>query len=155
MADTADITANTPSILARYRREADTSSAAANRENTATGEVQTGAAVTGEAVIGAAVTGVAATDSVDLVIRTIGVGTLLGVGAIPTRTRTTAIILIGLILRMCTIMIITAIAPYQESGSLGPNPACCKTPRIQLHAEFRCTTAALMAAHRKLDWQPR
>ena len=56
-ADTADTMANTANILARYRREADATSAeagrnsaAANRQNTATG-----AAETGEAVIGAAI----------------------------------------------------------------------------------------------------
>ena len=75
--DTADITAD---ILARYRREADTSSAetgrhsaAANREHTVTGAAAngaaangaavTGAAATGAAVTGAAVTGAAVTDS--------------------------------------------------------------------------------------------
>jgi hypothetical protein len=110
-ADTADITANTANILARYRREADASSAAANRENTATGE----------AVIGAAVTGVAATDSADLVIRTTGIGTHIGAGAILTHTRTTAITLICTILRIGTIMIIT-VAPYQEGNSLGLDP---------------------------------
>jgi hypothetical protein len=112
-ADTADITANTANILARYRREADARSAAANRENTATGE----------AVIGAAVTGVAATDSADLVIRT-GIGTHIGAGAILTHTRTTAITLICTILRIGTIMIIT-VAPYQEGNSLGLDPYPC------------------------------
>jgi hypothetical protein len=106
MADTADITAN---ILARYRREADTSSveagrnsAAADRKYSVTGAVVTGAAVTGAAVTGAAATGAAVTDSslsADLVIRT----THTGAGAILIRTRTTAIIL-----RMCTIMITLA-----------------------------------------------
>jgi hypothetical protein len=131
MADTADIMANTANILARYRREADTSSAeagrnsaAAHREHTATG-----AAKTGVAVIGAAIGGIidsSATDpslSADLVIRTTGIGTHIGAGAILTRTRTTAIILMGIILRMGTIMIIR-VAPYQESNSLGPDPSC-------------------------------
>ena len=106
--------ANTANILAGYRREADTSSAeagrnsaAAHREHTATG-----AAKTGVAVIGAAIGGIidsSATDpslSADLVIRTTGIGTHIGAGAILTRTRTTAIILMGIILRMGTIMII-------------------------------------------------
>ena len=60
--------------------------------------------------------------SADLVTRTTGVGIHIGVGAILTRTRTTAIILTGTILRMGTIMIIT-IAPYQEGNSLGPDPS--------------------------------
>jgi hypothetical protein len=77
---------NTRSILARYRREEDTSSAAAHRENTATGEGETGVAVTGTAVIGAAIGGII--DSpVDLVTRTTGVGSLLGAGAFLTHTR--------------------------------------------------------------------
>ena len=124
MADTAAITANMPNtanILARDRCEADRNSAAANRENTATG-----AAATGVAVIGAAVGGIMdspvtdSSSSVDLVIRTTGVGTPLGAGAFLTRL-TTAIILTGIILRIGTIMI--PIAPYQESDSLGPDPS--------------------------------
>jgi len=129
-ADTADIMANTANILARYRREVDTSSAeagqnsaAAHRENTATGEVETGVAVTGAAIGGIIDSPVTDLSSpVDLVIRTTGVGTLLGVGAILTHTRTTAIILIGIILRTGTIMVIT-LAPYQEGNSLGPDPS--------------------------------
>ena len=68
-ADTADTMANTANILARYRREADATSAeagrnspAANRENTATGAVETGEAVIGAAIGGVAVTGAAAAD---------------------------------------------------------------------------------------------
>jgi len=113
MADTAD-------ILARCRREADTNSAeagrnsaAAHRENTATGAAATGAAVTGAAATGAAVTGAAAigaavtdsSSSADLVIRTIGIGTPLGAGAFLTRL-TTAIIPTGIILRMGTDLVI-------------------------------------------------
>jgi hypothetical protein len=141
-ADTADITANTPNtanILARDRREADTSSveagrnsAAANRENTATGAgvigvAATGVGETGVAVIGAAVGGIMdspvtdSSSSVHLVIRTTGVGTPLGAGAFLTRL-TTAILLMDTILRIGTIMI--PIAPYQESDSLGPDPSC-------------------------------
>src|SRR4029453_5086692 len=125
MADTADIMANMPNILARCRREADASSAEAgrnsaapHRERTATGEVATGVAATGVAEIGAAVTGGAATGAavtassspVDMVIRT-GVGTLLGAGAF--LTRTTAIILTSII-RM-------TVAPFQEGHSMGPD----------------------------------
>jgi hypothetical protein len=58
--------------------------------------------------------------SADLVIRTTGVGTHIGAGAILTLTRTTAIILT--ILRMGTIMVIT-IAPSQEGDSLAPDPS--------------------------------
>ncbi len=123
-ADTADIMANTANILARYRREVDTSSAeagqnsaAAHRENTATGEVETGVAVIGAAIGGIIDSPVTDSSSpVDLVIRTTGVGAIL------THTRTTAIILIGIILRTGTIMVIT-LAPYQEGNSLGPDPS--------------------------------
>ncbi len=114
---------DTANILARYRREADTSlveagrnSAAAHREN-----IETGAAANGAAVTGVAGTGAAVTDSslpADLVIRTTGIGTHIGAGAILTRTRTTAIILIGIILRIGT-----TIAPYQEGNSFGPDPS--------------------------------
>jgi hypothetical protein len=135
MADTADIMPNTANILARYRREADTSSAeaarnssVAHREDIETGAAETGAAVIGAAEIGAAVTGAAATGaavtvpslSADLVTRSTGVGIHIGVGAILTRTRTTAIILTGTILRTGTIM---TIAPYQEGDSLAPDPS--------------------------------
>ena len=108
-AATADTMANTANILARYRREADASSATPKRENTATG-----AAETGEAVIGAAVTGAAAADSSlsAEVIRTTGIGTHIGAGAI--LTRTTAIIL-----RIGTP---TTVAPYQDTDTLGPDP---------------------------------
>ena len=104
--------ANTANILARYRREADTSSAEAGRNSAAAQreDIVTGAAATGAAVTGAAVTGAAVTDSsssADLVIRTIGIGTPLGAGAFLTRL-TTAIILMGIILRIGTIMITMA-----------------------------------------------
>ena len=128
MADTADTMANTANILARYRREADATSTAANRQNTATGPAKTGeAAETGEAVIGAAiggmaVTGAAAADSSlsAEVIRTTRIGIHIGAGALLTCTRTTAIILIRIILRIGTL---TTVAPYQDSDSLGPDPS--------------------------------
>src|SRR5882724_12295628 len=109
-ADTADIMANTTNILARYRREADTrpaevsqNSAAANRE-----KIATGGAETGEAVIGTA----AADSPLSAeVIRTTGIGTHIGAGAILTRTTT-------IILRIGTH---TTVAPYQDSDSLGPD----------------------------------
>jgi hypothetical protein len=127
MADTADTMANTANILARYRREADATSAeaggnsaAANRENTATGAAETGEGVIGATIGGVAVTGAAAADSSlsAEVIRTTGIGTHIGAGAI--LTRTTAIILIGIILRIGTL---TTVAPYQDSDSLGPDPS--------------------------------
>ena len=111
-ADTADIMANTANILAQGRREADTSSAAAHREDTATGVAETGVALIGAAIGGIIDSPV--TDSstpVDMVIRTTGIGTLLGAGAF--LTRITAIILISII-RM-------TVAPYQEGNSLGPD----------------------------------
>jgi hypothetical protein len=111
----ADIMANTANILTRYGREADATSAGANRENTATGAAETGEAVIGAAIRGVAVTGAAAADSSLLaeVIRTTGIGTHIGAGAI--LTRTTAIIL-----RIGTL---TTVAPYQDSDSLGPDPS--------------------------------
>jgi hypothetical protein len=115
MADTADTMANTANILARYRREADTSSVVVNRENTATGAAETGEAVIGGAIGGVAVTGAAAADlslSAE-VIRTTGIGTHIGAGVI--LTRTTAIIL-----RIGTL---TTVAPYQDSDSLGLDPS--------------------------------
>jgi len=105
MADTADIMADTADILARYRREADTSSAEAGRNSAAAAN---GAAVNGAPVNGAAVTGAAATgavtdssSAVDLVTRTTGIGTPSGAGAFLT-CLTTAIIPMGIILRTGT-----------------------------------------------------
>src|SRR5438132_10069621 len=116
MAHTADITADilaryrreahTADILVRYRREADTSSAEADRHSAAAanGAAANGVAANGVAATGAEVTGAEVTDSsssVDLVTRTTGIGTPLGAGAFLTRL-TTAIILLGIILRMGT-----------------------------------------------------
>jgi hypothetical protein len=56
----------------------------------------------------------------DLVIPTTGVGTPLGAGVFPTRTRTTAIILTGTILRIGTLM---TTAPYQEGDSFTTDPS--------------------------------
>jgi hypothetical protein len=85
MGDTADITAN---ILARYRREADTSSAEAARNSVAARRehIEIGVAANGAAATGAAVT---------------GIGTALRTGAFLTRL-TTAIILMGIPLGMGT-----------------------------------------------------
>ena len=134
MADTADIMADTADILARYRREADTSSAEAGRNSAAAAN---GAPTNGAAVIdsslaldlvirttgicippgaGAFLTrlttaiipmGIILRMGTDLVIRTTGIGTPLGAGAFLTRL-TTAIILMGIIVRMGTIMITIA-----------------------------------------------
>ena len=114
-ADTADTMANTANILARYRREADATSAAAHRENTATGAAETGEGVIGAAIGGVAVTGAAAADSSlsAEVIRTTGIGTHIGAGAILTRTTV-------IILRIGTL---TTVAPYQDSDTLGLNPS--------------------------------
>jgi len=119
-ADTADTMANTANIIARYRREADATSAAVNRENTATGAAETGEGVIGAAIGGVAVTGAAAADSSLLaeVIRTTGIGTHMGAGAI--LTRTTAII--------HRIGTLTTVAPYQDSDSLGPEPSWFPVP---------------------------
>jgi hypothetical protein len=125
MADKADITAN---ILARYRREADTSSveagrnsAAAHQEHTATGVATNGAAVTGAAVSGATANGVAVNGAAPngaavsgaaangaavnggavTGAAVTGIGTPLGAGAFLTRL-TTAIILMGITLGIVT-----------------------------------------------------
>ena len=132
-ADTADTMPNTANILAWYHREAAATSAeaggksaAANRENTATGAAETGEGVeAGEAVIGAAIGGVAVTGAAAAdsslsaeVIRITGIGTHIGAGAI--LTRTTAIIL-----RIGTL---TTVAPYQDSDSLGLDPSWFPAP---------------------------
>ena len=124
MADTADIMGDmadiTAGILARCPREADTRSAEAGRHSAAAangaaasgaagnGAAVTGAAATGAAVAGAGATGAAVTDSsspADLVIRTTGIGTPFGAGVFLTRL-TTAIILMGIILRIGTDLVI-------------------------------------------------
>jgi hypothetical protein len=139
----ADIVADPAHIFARYHREADTrsaeagqNSAAVHRQHTATGvaatgvhatgAVATGVAATGTAVIGVAIGGVAVTGAAAVdsslsaeVIRTTRIGTHIGAGAILTCTRTTAIILIRIILRIGTL---TTVAPYQDNDSMGPDP---------------------------------
>ena len=113
-ANTANIKANTAKILARSAK-AGRNSAAANRQNTATGAAETGEGVIGAAIGGVAVTGATAADSSlsAEVIRTTGIGTHIGAGAI--LTRTTAIIL-----RIGTL---TTVAPYQDSDTFGANPS--------------------------------
>ena len=117
MADTG-VMANTANILAQCRNEADTRLAEAGRNSAGrdrakhieAGAAVHGAAVTGAAGIGAAVTGTAVT----------GVGTHIGAGATLTRTRTTAIILTGTILRTGTSM---TTAPYQDGDIFTPDPS--------------------------------
>ena len=87
MASTVDIMADTADILARYRREAGTSLAEAGRNSAA--------AANGGPITGAAV---------DLVIRTTGIGTPLGAEFL--MRLTTAIIPMGIILRMGTDLVI-------------------------------------------------
>ena len=113
MEDTADIMASTANILARSA-EAGRNSAAAHRENTATWATEIGEGVIGATIGGVAVTGAAAADSSlsAEVIRTTGIGTHIGAGAILTRITAT-------ILRIGTL---TTVAPYQDSDSLGPDP---------------------------------
>ena len=147
MTDTAHIFARYHREADTRSAEAGQNSAAAHRQHTATGvpatgvpatgvpatgAVVTGVAVTGVAATGAAVigvaigrvavTGAAAADSSlsAEVIRTTRIGIHIGVGAILTCTRTTAIILIRIILRIGTL---TTVAPYQDSDSLAPDPS--------------------------------
>jgi hypothetical protein len=111
MADTAnaaDIMADTADTLARYRREADTSSAearrnsvAAHREHIEIGVAANGAVVNGAPVNGAAVVNGAAAAGAAV----IGIGTPLGAGAFPTHL-TTAIILMGITLGIGTDLVI-------------------------------------------------
>jgi hypothetical protein len=98
-----------------------------NRENTATGAVETGEGVIGAAIGGVAVIGAAAADSSlsAEVIRTTGIGTHIGAGAILTRTPTTAIIL-----RIGTL---TTVAPYQDSDSLGLDSSWFSAPASPGH----------------------
>ena len=120
-ANTANIKANTAKILARSAN-AGRNSAAANRQNTATGATETGEGVIGAAIGGVAVTGATAADSSlsAEVIRTTGIGTHIGAGAI--LTRTTAIIL-----RIGTL---TTVAPYKDSDSMGPEPCVVSRARL-------------------------
>jgi hypothetical protein len=114
-ADTADTMANTANILAPCRREPDATSAAAHRENIATGAAETGEAVIGAAIGGVAVTGAVAADPSlsAAVIRTTGIGTHIGAGAILTR-------ITAIILRIGTL---TTVAPYQDTDTLAPDPS--------------------------------
>src|SRR5438105_15365647 len=97
-----DIMSDTAYILARDRREPDTSSAEVGRNSPAAHREHI---VTGAAATGAAVTGVAVTGAADLVIRTT-TGTCIPLGAGASLTRlTTPLIPMG-ILRMGTDLVI-------------------------------------------------
>src|SRR5437762_7094402 len=116
MADTAeaaDIMADTADILARYRREADTSSAearrnsvAAHREHIEIGVAANGAVVNGAPVNGAAANGAAVVNGAAAAgAAVVGIGTLLGAGAFLTHL-TTAFILLGITLVIGTVLVI-------------------------------------------------
>jgi hypothetical protein len=141
IADRADFMADTADILARCRREADTSSAearlnsvAAKREHSeigvaANGPVVNGAAVsgvvggpvvTGAAVGGAVVTGAAVTGAA-----AIGVGTPLGAGAFLTRL-TMVIILMGITLGIGTDLVIPSTGVCTHIGA-GAFLTCTRT----------------------------
>ena len=126
MADTG-VMANTANILAQCRNEADTrlaeagrNSAGRDREHIEAGAAVNGAAVTGPAVHGTAVTGAAGTGAAVTGTAVTGVGTHIGAGATLTRTRTTALILTGTILRTGTSM---TTAPYQDGDIFTPDPS--------------------------------
>ena len=128
MADTG-VMANTANILVRCRNEADTrlaeagrNSAGRDREHIEAGAAVNGAAVTGPAVRGTAVTGAAGTGAAVTGTAVTGVGTHIGAGVTltRTRTRTTAIILTGTILRTGTSM---TTAPYQDGDIFTPDPS--------------------------------
>ena len=112
-ADAADIMADTADILARYRREADTSSAearrnsvAAHREHIEIGVAANGAVVNGTPVNGAAANGAAVVNGAAAAgAAVIGIGTPLGAGAFLTHL-TTAIILMGITLGIGTDLVI-------------------------------------------------
>ena len=127
MADTG-VMANTANILVRCRNEADTRLAEAGRNSAGrdrakhieAGAAVNGAAVTGPAVRGTAVTGAAGTGAAVTGTAVPGVGTHIGAGVTLTRTRTTAIILTGTILRTGTSM---TTAPYQDGDIFTPDPS--------------------------------
>jgi hypothetical protein len=138
MADTADITA---SVLARYRREADTSSAeaarnsvAAHREHIEIGVAANGAAVSGTAANGAAETGPAVT----------------GVGAFLTRL-TTAIILMGITLRIRTDLVIPTTGVGTPLGTGAILMLTCPTAFILTGTILRIGTLMTTAPYQEAD----
>jgi len=112
-ADAADIMADAADILARYRREADTSSAevrrnsvVAHREHIEIGVAANGAVVNGAPVNGAAANGAAVVNGAAAAgAAVVGIGTPLGAGAFLTHL-TTAIILMGITLGIGTDLVI-------------------------------------------------
>src|SRR6476660_6917204 len=111
MADTG-VMANTANILVRCRDEADTRLAEAGRNSAGRDRakhIEAGTAVTGTAVT--------------------GVGTHIGAGVTLTRTRTTAIILTGTILRTGTSM---TTAPYQDGDIFTPDPSVILFRRVTI-----------------------
>jgi hypothetical protein len=118
MADTADIMAN---ILARYRREADTSSVEAGRNSVAAHRehIEIGVPANGVAVNGAAVSGTVANGAAETGVAVTGIGILLRAGAFLTRL-TTAIILMGITLRMRTDLVIptTGVGTHLGAGAI-------------------------------------
>jgi hypothetical protein len=123
IADAPDIMADTVDILARYRREADTSSAEAGRNSAAehrehieTRVTAKGAAVNGAAVKGA-VSGATANGTAVSGAAVTGIGTPLGAGAFLTRL-TTVIILMGITLGigMDLVIRITGVGTYIGAG---------------------------------------
>ena len=122
MADTG-VMANTANILVRCRNEADTRLAEAGRNSAGRDRakhIEAGAAVHGAAVTGPAVHGTAVTGAAGTGAAVTGVGTHIGAGVTLTRTRTTAIILTGTILRTGTSM---TTAPYQDGDIFTPDPS--------------------------------
>jgi hypothetical protein len=166
MADTADITANiltryrreadmadTADILARYRREgADTSSVEAGRnsiaphqEHTATGVPTNGAAVTGGAVSGAA-NGAAETGAA-----VTGIRTHLGAGAFLTHL-TTAMLLIGITLRIRTDLVIPTTGIGTALGTGAILMRICPTPFILTGTILRIGTLMTTAPFQEGDF---
>jgi hypothetical protein len=160
MADTADITANiliryrreedmadTADILARCRREADTSSAEAARNSVAANRehIEIGVAVNGAAVSGAAANGVAETGVADT-----GIGTALRAGAFLTRL-TTAIILMGITLRIRTDLVIPTTGVGTPLGTGAILTRICPTVFILTGTILRIGTLMTTARYREGD----
>ena len=135
MEDAADIMANTANILARSA-EAGRNSAAAHRENTATGAAETGEGVIGAAIGGVAVTGAAAADSSlsAEVIRTTGIGTHIGAGAILTRIQLLSFVLVRLrqLLRIKT-AILWALTHAWFPAPASPGNCASGIPAVKSH----------------------
>jgi hypothetical protein len=140
MADTAD-------ILVRYRREADTSSAevarnsvAAHRKHIEVGVAANGAAVNGGAISGAAANGAAVT----------GIGTALRAGTFLTRL-TTAIILMGITLRIRTDLVIPTTGVGTPLGTGAILTRTCPTAFILTGTILRIGTLMTTAPYQEGD----